>query len=207
MNKSRDKIAQVDVLIQQGIKSGLVKEREQYEALRNENAIFLRENKILKDEKQRFLEREQELQRRLGELEEQRVQNFRGDESLRDAWKNYETFQKKEKDHGRELEQRAKDLNAMARRLEEVEIENRFLKEMKGVPDNFGQRELLLSEFRDVETRRVNEQKRLFRYYEKEVEQLERERANLKAQLRQMAAVGQDGSRYPGLTEDQRIRV
>ena len=95
----------------------------------------------------------------------------------------------------------------MARRLEEVEIENRFLKEMKGVPDNFGQRELLLSEFRDVETRRVNEQKRLFRYYEKEVEQLERERANLKAQLRQMAAVGQDGSRYPGLTEDQRIRV
>ena len=58
---------------------------------------------------------------------------------------------------------------------------------MAGVPENFGKKEQ--QQFEEVEQRKMGDWKRMFRHYEKEMEEMERERARLKAQLRQMAAL------------------
>ena len=165
----------------------------------------------MKDEKIKYTEREGGLQQQILALE-RRLQKARGDGVIQQDLMDIDRVERREKEHAQELEKRAKDLNGMARKLEEVELENRFLREMAGVPQNFGQKDQQLREFADAETKKVNEYKRLFRYYEHEIEQLERERANLKAQLRQMVILSQEdnargGYAYPGLNQDQRAKV
>ena len=117
----------------------------------------------MKEEKIKYTEREGGLQQQILALE-RRLQKARGDGVIQQDLMDIDRVERREKEHAEELEKRAKDLNVMARKLEEVELENRFLREMTGVPQNFGQKDQQLREFADAETKKLNEYRRLFRY-------------------------------------------
>ncbi len=69
---------------------------------------------------------------------ERELENLRGGRGVQEVWKDYDKFARKEKEHEVEVEKRVKDLNTLGHKVEELELENRFLREMTGMPENFG---------------------------------------------------------------------
>ena len=67
----------------------------------------------------KYSEREGGLQRQLLAMEK-RVQKMREDGIIQQDFTDFDRVDRREKDHALELEKRAKDLNGMARKLEEV---------------------------------------------------------------------------------------
>lgn len=92
--------------------------------------------------------------------------------------------------------------NEMSNAFESVWAENALLRQMSKVPDNFGE---MIEAFKNDQKENAIYYKRKNEYMEKELKQVEEERADLKAQLRKYAGFFErTGSMDEGLTEEQR---
>jgi len=99
-------------------------------------------------------------------------------------------------------------LNDLSDNLEDILAENRILRKMNNIPDNWGcEPEKRIIKLQDRET--VFEYKRLVKILQDDNYNLEKERARLKAQLKQMAIDGSLKSiaEFKDLTPDQRVRL
>ena len=87
--------------------------------------------------------------------------------------------------------------------MDDLIAENRVLRQMAEVPENFG---INFEEIKIANRLKMEDYKSKLRYYENEVEELERERTKLRWRLRQMSAMceaGVTGERYQDLTQEQ----
>ena len=103
---------------------------------------------------------------------------------------------------------RVKDLNEMAENLEDVLAENRILRKMNNVPDNWGfEAQKRIIKLQDRES--VFEYKRLVKILQEDNYNLEKERAHLKHRLKQLAIYGgmSKDEKYRDLTPEQVIRL
>ena len=83
--------------------------------------------------------------------------------------------------------------------------ENRVLREMSGVPENYG---FNLEEIKLVEKQKIEEYRGRIRRLEQEVEELEKERVELRYKIRNMSTLyGEKGIRFHDLTADQMLAV
>lgn len=85
--------------------------------------------------------------------------------------------------------------------MDDILCENRVLREMAGVPENYG---FDLNEIKLVEKQKIEEYRGRIRRLEEEVEELEKERVDLRYRLRNMSTLyGEKGLRFYNLTADQ----
>lgn len=70
--------------------------------------------------------------------------------------------------------------------MENVLAENRILRQLAGVPENYG---FDLEEVKMAEKQKIEDYKSQVRYLEREVEELEAERTSLRGRLRMMATL------------------
>lgn len=99
-------------------------------------------------------------------------------------------------------------LNDLSENLEDILAENRILRKMNNIPDNWGcEPQKRIIKLQDRET--VFEYKRLVKILQEDNYNLEKERARLKHQLKQMAIYGSLNSieEFKDLTPDQRVRL
>jgi Ca2+-binding EF-hand superfamily protein/chromosome segregation ATPase len=100
----------------------------------------------------------------------------------------------------REVERLTGQLNEISAQMDEVLSENRVLREMAGVPDNYG---FKLDEVKLAEKQKLEEYKARIRRLEQEVEELEKERVDLRYRLRNASTLyGEKGLRFHDLTSE-----
>ena len=100
------------------------------------------------------------------------------------------------------LQKVTKDYNELNTKMENVLLENRFLRQIKDVPTNFGED---FEEYKKQEKNNALYYKQKNEYYEKQIRLLEEERAELHARLRRTAGLAAkvDGVDENGLDPDQ----
>lgn len=99
-------------------------------------------------------------------------------------------------------------LNDLSENLEDILAENRILRKMNNIPDNWGcEPQKRIIKLQDKET--VFEYKRLVKILQEDNYNLEKERAKLKHQIKQMAIYGSLNSieEFKDLTPEQRVRL
>jgi len=104
----------------------------------------------------------------------------------------------------REVEHLTIQLNELSKQTENLIAENRVLREMAGTPDNFG---IPINEIKLAEREKIEEYKTKLQYYEREIHSLERERAVLRARLRERPRILGKEDFTKNLTPDQIIKV
>jgi hypothetical protein len=101
-----------------------------------------------------------------------------------------------------------RQLNDLSENLEDILAENRILRKMNNIPDNWGcEPQKRIIKLQDRET--VFEYKRLVKILQEDNYNLEKERAKLKHQIKQMAIYGSLNSieEFRDLTPEQRVRL
>lgn len=105
----------------------------------------------------------------------------------------------------KEVERLTRDWTDLSRQMQDVISENRVLREMAGVPENYG---FNLEDIKLAEQQKLEEYRARVKRLETEVEELEKERAELRYRLRNMSTLyGEKGVRFHGLTEEQMEKV
>ena len=118
-------------------------------------------------------------------------------ESLKDLQKDRNTNQSLHK----ELESANHNWTTLSKQMEDILAENRVLREMAGVPENYG---FDLNEIRMVEKQKIEEYRGRITRLEEEVEELEKERTQLRYKLRNLSTLyGEKGIRFKQLTAEQ----
>lgn len=101
----------------------------------------------------------------------------------------------------REVEKLTKDWNSLSNQMQDILSENRVLREMAGVPENYG---FNLQEIKLAERQKIEEYRGRIRRLEEEVEELEKERVDLRYKLRNLSTLyGEKGLRFHQLTAEQ----
>lgn len=101
----------------------------------------------------------------------------------------------------KELEIANHNWTTLSKQMEDILAENRVLREMAGVPENYG---FDLNEIRLVEKQKIEEYRGRITRLEEEVEELEKERTQLRYKLRNLSTLyGEKGLRFHQLNAEQ----
>jgi calcium-binding protein CML len=101
----------------------------------------------------------------------------------------------------KELETANHHWTSLSKQMEDILAENRVLREMAGVPENYG---FDLNEIRLVEKQKIEEYRGRITRLEEEVEELEKERTQLRYKIRNLSTLyGEKGLRFHQLTAEQ----
>lgn len=101
----------------------------------------------------------------------------------------------------KELDLANHNWTTLSKQMEDILAENRVLREMAGVPENYG---FDLNEIRMVEKQKIEEYRGRITRLEEEVEELEKERTQLRYKIRNMSTLyGEKGLRFHQLTAEQ----
>ena len=101
-------------------------------------------------------------------------------------------------------------LTEMSNETEKLVAENRLLKNMAGVPENYG---IDIEKIRLQDRDKIDDYKRLIKVLQQDNYKLEEERAHLKQMMKEQAMIFRDANesrpakRYRDLTEDQLFQV
>lgn len=119
----------------------------------------------------------------------------------RDTLRNLRVQKDDHLDLRREVERLTKNWTTLSNQMEDILSENRVLREMAGVPENYG---FNLNEIKLVERQKIEEYRGRIKRLEEEVEELEKERVDLRYRLRNMSTLyGEKGLRFYNLTAEQ----
>ncbi|CAI2367120.1 unnamed protein product [Moneuplotes crassus] len=201
--ETKDAIKRMDEIVEMKLAERI---QEQEDTHRKTHAELLRKNQMYRD-----------LERRYDDLNQKYLN---ADDNYRDLLERNEfyegntgeeAFSQKMKDIKLLKEDKKKmldQLNELSDNLEDVLAENRILRKMNNVPDNWGcEPEKRIIKLQDRET--VFEYKRLVKILQQDNLSLEKERAKLKEQIRQMALDGSLKSieELRDLSPEQRIQL
>ena len=118
-----------------------------------------------------------------------------------DTLKDYHKDRNMNESLRKELEEANHNWTNLSKQMEDILAENRVLREMAGVPENYG---FDLNEIRLVEKQKIEEYRGRITRLEEEVEELEKERTQLRYKLRNLSTLyGEKGLRFHQLTAEQ----
>lgn len=190
------------------VSKALSKEREQtreklesFEQLKHELRIEKDANKGLTDmleEKDSLINKyKQELKNLVKDLPEGHILKGEMPNFL-----NFESFREDRLIDKKTLQKLTSQNAVLAGQMETVLAENRVLRKMANVPENYG---FDLEEVKLAERQQLEDYKSQVRYLEKEIEELEEERTKLRFRLRQISSVfsNKPGERYKDMSPDQ----
>ena len=200
---TKDTIKRMDEIVQMKVNSAINEEREN--------------NRKTEQELYRIKEYLQQVERRRDELE---AKNLDYDDQLKDLRKEFDFFEGKTGHEAisdnlniiKELKDDKKklitQLNDLSENLEDILAENRILRKMNNIPDNWGwEPQKRIIKLQDKET--VFEYKRLVKILQEDNYNLEKERAKLKHRVKQLSILSsmKPDEKYKDLTPDQLMRL
>ncbi|CAG9327185.1 unnamed protein product [Blepharisma stoltei] len=189
-----------DKIVDDRAQKAAVLEKEKFRKLIDEvtakNEELRRENDRLQIDQKLLKDKENEIEFLTSKLKE--VAESQGNT---DAFKDIRGEKKDNLALKREVEKLTKDWTLLSNQMQDIMSENRVLREMTGVPENYG---FNLQEIKLAEKQKIEEYKGRIRRLEEEVEELEKERVDLRYKLRNLSTLyGEKGLRFHQLTAEQ----
>lgn len=176
------------------------KAKAQIDLLTTENTRLNFEIKNLQSDRQNIEEKNAEIDFYKRKVDELSVQY-----GLADANRDITLHRDQNLELKKELERITRDYTTLSNQMNDMISENRVLREMSGVPENYG---FNLEEIKLVEKQKIEEYRGRIRRLEQEVEELEKERVELRYKIRNMSTLyGEKGIRFHDLTADQMLAV
>lgn len=182
------------------VKSALDNEKDKYRKLVDDltvkNESLCRERETLLIDKKLLEEKNAEIAFLHSKLKEVAEHN-----NATDTLKDFHKDRNMNESLRKELEIANQSWTTLSKQMEDILAENRVLREMAGVPENYG---FDLNEIRMVEKQKIEEYRGRITRLEEEVEELEKERTQLRYKIRNMSTLyGEKGLRFHQLTAEQ----
>lgn len=202
--QAREDLSRIDTIVEQRVAERLEEEIRNKEIL--EELLRERNETIdqLKEEQEKLLNRERALLKDYTYLKSKMEETMGGNFEIQEALRNAKHMREEQEKKERELEDVVAQLNILSKQTEDLIAENRVLREMANTPENFG---IPINEIKLAEKDKIEEYKVKLRHYEEEIHALERERAILKARLRERPRIPGKEEFTAGLTGEQIMLV
>lgn len=206
LNNAKESITKVEDIVQSKVNLSLDKERRELAKLREENDLLKRRIEIFDQEKLSSQQKEKQLQDKINALT-QDLQFYARNTDMRDCMQRMDRLREECDAKERKITDHLLLVNQVQRQLEDVAAENRHLRKLAGVPDNFG---VDLAQLKLQSEKKIENYTRLIKVLQDDNYKLEEERARLKHQLKQQSLLYTNNTpwdRYKTLTPEQLFKV
>ena len=184
----------------------LEKERMQLAKLREDNDLLQKQVAMLDSDKLQMYQREKQLQDKINGLT-QDLQFYARNADTRDQIQRIEKLREERDVKELKITENLETMNAMQRQLEDLAAENRTLRKMAQVPDNYG---IDLATIKLNADKKIENYTKLIKVLQDDNYKLEEERARLKHMLKQQSMMYGNNTpwdRHPDLNPEQLFKV
>ena len=206
LNNAKGSIQNVEKIVQSKVDMALAEERKTLKRLTEENDLLKERIKIFDQEKIQSQAREKQLQDKINGLT-QDLQFYARNADMRESMLRIERLREERDTKDAKIEEQLELVNALQRQLEDLAAENRTLRKMATVPDNYG---MDLSKLKLGSEKKIENYTKLIKVLQDDNYKLEEERARLKHMLKQQSMLYTNNTpwdRYPNLTPDELNKV
>lgn len=199
MNNAKDNINRVQDIVQQKVSIALENERKELIRLRADNqrlqeriGITDNNNKTLNEEKKQLLDKIHGLNEDLA--------FYSRNVDARDTMKRIDILRAEKDSKDKKITELLHDINELSLKVEDFIAENRALRQMANVPDNYG---IKLDQIKLHDKEKIDDFKKLIKVLQDDNYKLEEERAKLKHALKVQSMMYKStdpSERFKGLT-------
>jgi hypothetical protein len=206
LNNAKESISKVEQIVESKVKLAVEKERSELARLREEKELMQRRIELYDSEKLSSQQREKQLQDKINGLT-QDLQFYARNVDTRDQIQRIERLREERDIKEQKITEHLQTMNEMQRQLEDLAAENRYLRKMAAVPENYG---IDLASIKLNSDKKIENYTKLIKVLQDDNYKLEEERANLKHKLKQMSMMLSNNTpwdRYPDLNNEQLAHV
>ena len=206
LNSAKTSINNVENIIQSKVNLALEKERKELADLRRENELLRKRIEMFDSDKISAQQKEKQLQDKINGLT-QDLQFYARNSDMRDCMQRIERLREERDTKEFKITEHLETINALQKQLEDIATENRTLRKMAGVPDNYG---IELGQIKLSNDKKIENYTKLIKVLQDDNYRLEEERAKLKNMLKQQSMMYSNSTpwdRYPNLTKEQQFSV
>jgi predicted nuclease with TOPRIM domain len=199
LNNAKDNINRVQDIVQQKVSIALENERKELIRLRADNqrlqeriGITDNNNKTLNEEKKQLLDKIHGLNEDLA--------FYSRNVDARDTMKRIDILRAEKDSKDKKITELLHDINELSLKVEDFIAENRALRQMANVPDNYG---IKLDQIKLHDKEKIDDFKKLIKVLQDDNYKLEEERAKLKHALKVQSMMYKStdpSERFKGLT-------
>ena len=182
------------------------KERKELARLQQENQLLRQRIEIFDQEKLANGQREKQMQDKIVALT-QDLQFYARNVDMRDCMAKIDVLRAEKTAKDKQIVEHLQEINKKSNELENVLAENRALRQMANVPENYG---INAEQIKFLDREKIDDYKKLIRVLQEDNYRLEEERARLKHMLKQQSMLyktDQPNARYKNLTPEQLFKV
>jgi len=206
LNNAKESISKVENIVESKVNLALDKERAELARLREENMLYLRKIELLDAERLSDKQKEKQLQDKINGLT-QDLQFYARNADMKESMIRLERLREERDAKEAKIREHVDLINAIQRQLEDVAAENRTLRKMAAVPENYG---IDLATIKLNSEKKIENYTKLIKVLQDDNYKLEEERARLKHMLKQQSMLYTNNTpwdRFPDLTPEQLFRV
>ena len=151
-------------------------------------------------------QREKQLQEKISSLT-QDLQFYARNVDMRDCMHRIELLRSEKDAKESKIVEQLQFVNKLSNQVEDLAAENRALRKMANVPENYG---MNLEQIKLLDREKIDDYKKLIRVLQEDNYKLEEERAKLKHMLKQQSMLykcEEPAQRYKNLTPEQLFKV
>ncbi len=184
----------------------LEKERMEHARIKEQNEMLMRKIELIEAEREADRQKEKQLQDKINGLT-QDLQFYARNADMRESMLRIERLREERDSKEQKIIEQVEMINALQRQLEDLAAENRTLRKMAAVPDNYG---IDLATIKLNSEKKIENYTKLIKVLQDDNYKLEEERARLKHMLKQQSILYTNNTpwnRFPDLTPEQLFRV
>lgn len=203
---AKQSINKVEDIVQSKVNMATAKEKELLARLKDENELLKQRIQIFDSDKFSSQQREKQMQDKINGLT-QELQFYAKNADMRQCMQRIEALREERDRKEQKITEHLELVNALQRQLEDLATENRTLRKMTGVPDNYG---IDLSQLKMDSEKKIENYTKLIKVLQDDNYKLEEERAKLKHMIKQQSMLYTNNTpwqRFPDLTPDQLQKV
>ena len=196
LNNAKDSLNRFEALVKQQVDRAMDKERKQHQQVVAEKDALEQRRRLIEDEKNAAQRKVKELEGKVARLQDD-ADFMNRNSDVKESTKKLEQIRAALDKKDRELVDLKKHVNYLQDSIEDFMAENKVLRDMAGVPANYGvDREKVKLQDRE----KIDDFKKLIRVLQEDNYRLEEERAKLKHMMKQQSMM------YSSKTPDQRYQ-
>ena len=206
VNNAKDTVNRVDQIVESRVQLIMEKERKELARLQQENQLLRQRIEIFDQEKLANGQREKQMQDKIVALT-QDLQFYARNVDMRDCMAKIDVLRAEKTAKDKQIVEHLQEINKKSNELENVLAENRALRQMANVPENYG---INAEQIKFLDREKIDDYKKLIRVLQEDNYRLEEERARLKHMLKQQSMLyktDQPNARYKNLTPEQLFKV
>lgn len=201
LGSAKDSISKVESIVESKVRLALEKERAELARLREESEMQRRRIELQDAERVADKQKERQLQEKINGLT-QDLQFYARNADMRESMMRIERLREERDAKELKINEGLMLINTMQRQMEDLAAENRTLRKMVPVPDNYG---IDLSEIKLNSEKKIENYTKLIKVLQDDNYKLEEERARLKHLIKQQSMLYTNNTpwdRFPDLNPE-----